>query len=285
MAKLRKGRANTTRGTANLMRETISRVALRRRHRPTHRAGRQRLLHPPHRRRLPRKGRPLLHHHSQHPSVRNIIEAIPEADWAPMPYWMEGAANVAETIYIPFANEPDAVPVRLIVQRVKLMPGSQLALFATYIYHAFITDRDGDTLDIEDDHRRHAEIENAIPDWSTVWVSTTCPRAVSPPMPPSWPSRSSPITWPDGSRASVWASRRPPPRPCDDVSSLWPDPSPAKYAGSPCIFPKTAPGKISSMVPWRDCVPCRSFPDRRPRRLNAPTDDPTVWHNRARLDS
>ena len=33
-----------------------------------------------------------------------------------------------------------------------------------YSYHAFITDRDGDTLDLEADHRRHAEIENAIRD-------------------------------------------------------------------------------------------------------------------------
>jgi Transposase DDE domain len=44
------------------------------------------------------------------------------------------------------------------------MPGSQLALFALYDYHAFITDRDGETLELEADHRRHAEIENAIRD-------------------------------------------------------------------------------------------------------------------------
>ena len=31
-------------------------------------------------------------------------------------------------------------------------------------YHGFITDRDGDTLELEADHRRHAEIENAIRD-------------------------------------------------------------------------------------------------------------------------
>ena len=42
--------------------------------------------------------------------------------------------------------------------------GSQLALFANYSYHAFITDRDGETLALEADHRRHAEIENAIRD-------------------------------------------------------------------------------------------------------------------------
>ena len=100
----------------------------------------------------------------QHQSLRNLIEAIPEGEWTPIPYWMERAADVAETQYTPFASEPDAVPVRLIVRRVKPTPGSQLALFATYSYHAFITDRDGDTLALEADHRCHAEIENAIRD-------------------------------------------------------------------------------------------------------------------------
>ena len=100
----------------------------------------------------------------QRPSLRNFIEAIPEADWTPIPYWMDGAADVAETTCTPFQTEPDAAPVRLIVRRVKPTPGSQLAFFATYSYHGFITDRDGDTRELEADHRRHAEIENAIRD-------------------------------------------------------------------------------------------------------------------------
>ena len=100
----------------------------------------------------------------QHARLRNIIEAIPEEDWTPIPYWMDGTAAVVETTYTPFQTEPDAAPVRLIVRQVKPTPGSQLALFANYSYHAFITDRDGDTLYLEADHRRHAEIENAIRD-------------------------------------------------------------------------------------------------------------------------
>ena len=100
----------------------------------------------------------------QHKSLRNLIEAIPEDAWTPIPYWMDGAADVAETTCTPFQNEPDAAPVRLIVRRVKPAPGSQLALFATYSYHGFITDRYGETLELEADHRRHAEIENAIRD-------------------------------------------------------------------------------------------------------------------------
>ncbi len=162
MARLRKGRANTARGAAHFLRETVSRV---------HYAGATG--------QLTMRADSGFYTHAivavcrklgvrfsitipQHQSVRNIIEAILEADWTPIPYWMEGAADMAETEYTPFGSEPDAVPVRLIVRRVKPTPGSQLALFISYSYHALITDREGDTLDLEADHRRHAEIENAI---------------------------------------------------------------------------------------------------------------------------
>ena len=100
----------------------------------------------------------------QRARLRNLIEAIPEDAWTPISYWMDGAADLAETTYTPFQAEADAAPVRLIVRGVKPAPGSQLALFATYSYHGFITDRDGETLELEADHRRHAEIENAIRD-------------------------------------------------------------------------------------------------------------------------
>ena len=100
----------------------------------------------------------------QHKSLHNLIEAIPEDAWTPIPYWMDGAADVAETTCTPFQAEADAAPVRLIVRQVKPTPGSQLALFAKYSYHGFITDRDGELLELEADHRRHAEIENAIRD-------------------------------------------------------------------------------------------------------------------------
>ena len=97
-------------------------------------------------------------------SLRNLIEAIPEDAWTPIPYWMDGAADVAETTCTPFQSDPDAAPVRLIVRRVKPTPGSQLALFAKCSYRGFITGRDGETLELEADHRRHAEIENTIRD-------------------------------------------------------------------------------------------------------------------------
>ena len=164
MARLREGRANTARGAAHFLQETISRVRY---------AGAKGQL-------TVRADSGFYSHGvvqvcrktdvrfsitvrlSQ--SLRDVIEAIPEPDWRPIPYWMEGAADVAETEYTPFQSQPGAAPVRLIVRRVKPTPGTQLALFANYSYHAFITDRQGDTLALEADHRRHAEIENAIRD-------------------------------------------------------------------------------------------------------------------------
>ena len=164
MARLREGRANTARGAAHFLRETVGRVRYAEATGPlTRRADSGFYTHA-----IVAACRKMKVRFSitvrQHQGLRNLIEAIPEGDWTPIPYWMEGAADVAETEYTPFQGEPDAVPVRLIVRRVKPTPGSQLALFTNYSYHAFITDREGDTLDLEADHRRHAEIENAIRD-------------------------------------------------------------------------------------------------------------------------
>ena len=164
MSRLREGRANTARGAAHFLRETLGRVRY---------AGA--------RGQLTVQADSGFYTHAvvavcrrmdvrfsitirQHKSLHNLIEAIPEDAWTPVPYWVDGAADVAETTYTPFQAEPDAAPVRLIVRRVKPTPGSQLALFATYSYHGFITDREGETLELEADHRRHAEVENAIRD-------------------------------------------------------------------------------------------------------------------------
>ena len=68
----------------------------------------------------------------QQPSVRRLIEAIPEEDWTPIPYWLDDGAAVAETTYTPFRHTGDASAVRLIVRRVQPTPGSQLALFVHY---------------------------------------------------------------------------------------------------------------------------------------------------------
>ena len=164
LARLREGRANTARGAAHFLRETVGRVRYcGARGQLTVRADSGFYTHAVVAvcRRMDVRFSIAIR---QRARLRNLIEAIPQDAWTPIPYWMDGAADVAETTYTPFQAEADAAPVRLIVRRVKPAPGSQLALFATYSYHGFITDRDGETLELEADHRRHAEIENAIRD-------------------------------------------------------------------------------------------------------------------------
>ncbi len=164
MARLREGRAHSGRSAGHFLRETVSRV------RHAGATGQ-----------LAMRADPGFHSHSvvamcrrlrvrypitirQHRSVRALIEAIPEDAWTPIPYRVDGGADVAETTYSPFRGEKDAVPVRLIVRRVRPTPGSQLALSAMYDFHALVTDREGPALELEADHRRHAEVENAIRD-------------------------------------------------------------------------------------------------------------------------
>jgi hypothetical protein len=101
----------------------------------------------------------------QDKKVRAAIEAIEETAWTPIPYWLStpevSGADVAETTYTAFTGN-DAMTVRLVVRRVRPTPGTQLALFTTWDYHAFVTNRPGDVLLVEADHRRHAVVEQRI---------------------------------------------------------------------------------------------------------------------------
>ena len=99
MSRLREGRANTARGAAHFLRETVGRV----RHagasgRLTVRADSGFYTHA-----VVAVCRKTKVRFSitirQGASLRNLIEAIPEADWTPIPYWMDAAADVAETTY------------------------------------------------------------------------------------------------------------------------------------------------------------------------------------------
>lgn len=98
--------------------------------------------------------------------IKAAIEAIPEQAWTPIPYWLStpqvSGAEVAETAYTCFAGRPEQTTVRLVVRRVRPTPGSQLALFTTWDHHAFVTDRPGDLVEVEAEHRRHAIVEQTI---------------------------------------------------------------------------------------------------------------------------
>src|SRR5512133_3457318 len=87
-------------------------------------------------------------------TVRAAIAAIPEQAWVDIAYQPDGVAQVAET---PYRGD------RLIGRRVRNL-GEQAQLFATWRYHAFVTDRPGTATFLDADHRRHAVCELAIRD-------------------------------------------------------------------------------------------------------------------------
>jgi hypothetical protein len=99
--------------------------------------------------------------------IRAAIEGIDDSAWQPIPYWLStpevSGADIAETPFTVFASDRrHARQVRLVVRRVRPTPGSQLALFTAWDYHAFITDRDLPLAEVEADHRRHAVVEQTI---------------------------------------------------------------------------------------------------------------------------
>ncbi|MFL6298317.1 MAG: IS1380 family transposase [Actinomycetes bacterium] len=87
-------------------------------------------------------------------TVRAAIATIPQTAWVQIGYAPDGVAEVAET---PYRGD------RLIVRRVRNQ-GDQAQLFATWRYHAFVTNRVGTTTWLDADHRRHAVCELAIRD-------------------------------------------------------------------------------------------------------------------------
>ena len=91
MARLREGRANTARGAAHFLRETVGRVRYAgARGQLTVRADSGFYTHA-----IVAAGRrmdassPLLHHHPPECSLRSLIEAIPEQDWTPIPLYLD----------------------------------------------------------------------------------------------------------------------------------------------------------------------------------------------------
>ena len=99
MARLREGRANTVRGAGHFLRETVGRVRYGgARGQLTVRADSGFYTHAIVAvcRRMDARFSITIR---QDKSLRNLIEPIPETDWTPIPYWMYGAADVAETTY------------------------------------------------------------------------------------------------------------------------------------------------------------------------------------------
>ena len=88
------------------------------------------------------------------PHVKAAIAAIPKDAWVDIDYTPDGQAQLAET---------SLDGHRLIVRRTRLV-GRQAMLWPDWRHHAFITNRDGDMVDLDTDHRAHAVVELAIRD-------------------------------------------------------------------------------------------------------------------------
>ena len=207
MSRLREGRANTARGAAHFLRETVGRVRYAGANgRLTLRADSGFYTHGVVS--VCRKmDVPLLHHHppAQKPaqSHRGDTRRCPGrrflTGWTVPPMW-------PETTCTPFQAEADAAPVRLIVRWVKPTPGSQLALFAKYSL-SWLHHRPGrELLELEADHRRHAEIENAIRDLKYGVGLNHLPSGRFAANGAWLAVRRWPTTWPAGRRGSVWES-------------------------------------------------------------------------------
>ncbi len=178
--------------------------------------------------------------------------------------------------------------MRLIVRRVQPTPGSQLALFAAYSYHGCITDRDGATLELEADHRRHDEIENAIRDLKSgvglnhlpsgrcaanaAWLAV---QVLAHNL-ARWTARI-------GLGQQVVTTKTLRRRFCSLAGRL------TRSARRPlCSCQSVGPGKPSSVAPWRGCAPCHFRPDgaagvNADGDLTRPPDYPTASQTCARL--
>lgn len=87
-------------------------------------------------------------------SVVSVISAIDASAWIPIDYTCDGEAEVAECTY---------KGRRLVVRRTRLV-GSQATLWPQWRHFAFLTDLEGDAVDVDAFHRAHANVELAIRD-------------------------------------------------------------------------------------------------------------------------
>jgi hypothetical protein len=87
-------------------------------------------------------------------SVVTAISAIGEESWTPIDYSLDGIAEVAECVY---------KGRRLIVRRTRLV-GRQATLWPEWRHFAFLTDQPGTASEVDAFHRAHATVELAIKD-------------------------------------------------------------------------------------------------------------------------
>jgi hypothetical protein len=100
---------------------------------------------------------------SINPSIRKAIDAIDDDAWIAISYPDGGQAQVADTTYVAGRGAKQR-RVRLVVRRTRLTETAQRQLWPDWRHHAFVTDLDTPTVDVDQFHRDHARVELAIRD-------------------------------------------------------------------------------------------------------------------------
>ncbi len=95
--------------------------------------------------------------------IAAAIAAIPETAWQEIDYTPDGQAQVADCAYTT-GKSKHQVTRRLVVRRTRLTDTAQMKLWPDWRHHAFLTDLDGTTVDVDKFHRHHAVVELAIRD-------------------------------------------------------------------------------------------------------------------------
>jgi hypothetical protein len=103
---------------------------------------------------------------NQNASVQAAIAVISEDAWIDITYPDGGAAQVAETTYVTGGGKTKRAErrVRLVVRRTRLTDPVQRQLWPDWRHHAFITNVELETVEVDRFHRAHATIELAIRD-------------------------------------------------------------------------------------------------------------------------
>ena len=96
-------------------------------------------------------------------AVQDAIAGIADDAWQRIDYTCDGEAEVAECDYIS-GQGTKRVTRRLVVRRTRLTGKAQQKLWPDWRHHAFLTDLTGDVVAVDRFHREHATVELAIRD-------------------------------------------------------------------------------------------------------------------------
>ncbi|RKZ99536.1 MAG: IS1380 family transposase [Gammaproteobacteria bacterium] len=104
-------------------------------------------------------------------AVVRLTTNIDDGSWTPIVYPDGGVGEVSETKYKTY---------RLVVRRTRPTPTNQTEMWPDWEYHSFITNREGNVVFLDADHRKHAVVELAIRDWKQGAAGDHNPSGVFP---------------------------------------------------------------------------------------------------------